>query len=139
MPISPYLNFDGNTREAVEFYARVFETEPQQVTTFGDGPENPDYPLPEAARNRIMHARIYVDGTPLMFSDIWPGMPGEFTVGNNFNLTITGKDRAKMERQFYALAEGGSIGMPLQETFWSKLYGQVRDKFGIEWQVSLDE
>jgi PhnB protein len=137
MPINPYLNFDGNTREAVEFYARVFDTEPQQTQTYGELPEDPSHPLPEAARNRIMHTRIYVDGTPLMFSDTFPGMP--FTPGNNFTLTLTGRDRAQLERWFHALAEGGSIGMPLQETFWTKLYGQVRDKFGIEWQVNLEE
>lgn len=137
MPINPYLNFDGNTREAVEFYARVFETEPQQVTTFGEMPEDPSYPLPPEARNRIMHARIYVDGTPLMFSDTFPGMP--FTPGNNFTLTLNSRDRDQLERWFHALADGGSIGQPLQETFWSKMYGQVRDKFGIEWQVNLEE
>jgi PhnB protein len=137
MPIIPYLSFDGNTREAVEFYARIFETEPQQMTTFGDLPPDPDHPLPEAARNRIMHARIYVDGAPLMFSDTFPGMP--HTTGNNFTLTLTGPDRDRLERAFHALAEGGSVIMPLQETFWTKLYGQVRDRFGIDWQVNLEE
>ncbi|MCU0509531.1 MAG: VOC family protein [Anaerolineae bacterium] len=137
MPINPYLNFDGDTREAVEFYARVFDTEPQQTQTYGELPEDPSHPLPEAARNRIMHTRIYIDGTPLMFSDTFPGMP--FTPGNNFTLTLTGADRGQLERRFHALAEGGAIIMPLQETFWTKLYGQVRDKFGIEWQVNLEE
>ena len=138
MPINAYLNFDGNTREAVEFYARVFETEALQVTTFAEGGEDPEHPLPPEARDRLMHARLYIDGTPLMFSDTYPGMPGRFTIGNNFSLIITGADRGKMEQRFNALAAGGEVTMPLQETFWSKMYGQVRDKFGIEWQFSLD-
>lgn len=137
MPVNPYLNFDGNTREAATFYAQVFETEPPQFMTYGEGAENPDYPLPEEARDRIMRTRIIIDGTPLMFSDTFPGM--SFVQGDNFNLTVTGKDRERMERQFYALAEGGTVNMPLQETSWSKMYGSLRDKFGIEWQFSLDE
>lgn len=138
MPINPYLNFDGNTREAVEFYARALETEPPQFMTFADGGESPDYPLPAEARDRIMHTRLDVDGTPLMFSDTFPGMP-PLTVGNNFSLTITGRDGEKMARRFSALAQGGEVIMPLQETSWSKMYGQVRDKYGVEWQFSLDQ
>ena len=136
MPINPYLNFDGNTREAATYYARVFETEPPRFMTFGEGGENPDYPLPEGARDRIMHTRIIIDGTPLMFSDTFPG--SELVAGNNFNLTITHSDRARLERQFNALAQEGTITMPLQETSWSRLYGALRDKFGIEWQFNLD-
>jgi PhnB protein len=137
VPINPYLNFDGNTREAATFYAQIFETEPPRFMTFGDGGEDPNFPLPEGARDRIMHTNIMIDGTPLMFSDTFPGM--KLIAGNNFNLTITGKDRTRMERQFNALAKDGTVNMPLQETSWSKMYGALRDKFGIEWQFSLDE
>jgi PhnB protein len=141
MPINPYLTFDGNAREAATYYAQIFETEPPQFMTYGDQPADPNYPLPEAARDRIMHTRIMIDGTPLMFSDNFPGMDfgAPFTVGNNITLTVTGKDRAKMQRQFDALAKEGTVIMPVQETSWSKMYGLLRDKFGIEWQFNLDE
>ena len=141
MPINPYLTFDGNAREAATYYAQIFETEPPQFMTYGDMGEDPNYPLPEGARDRIMHTRILIDGTPLMFSDTFPGMDQgmAFTRGTNFNLTITGTNRAKMTRQFNALASEGTVTMPLQETSWSKMYGALRDKFGVEWQFSLDE
>ena len=137
MPINAYLNFDGNTREVANFYAQVFETEPPHFMTYGEMGEDPEHPFPPGVSDRIMHTMIMIDGAPLMFSDTYPGM--ELTFGNNINLTITGADRAKMERQFNALAEEGTINMPLQETSWSKMYGGLRDKFGIEWQFSLDE
>jgi PhnB protein len=136
MPINPYINFDGDTREAVEFYAKVFETETPRLMTFEEMPGDPSQPIPEAAKRRIMHALIVVDGTPLMFSDTFPGMP--LKAGNNVSLMLGTTDRSKLERWYHALQDGGQVTMPLQETFWSKAYGQVRDRFGIDWQLSLD-
>lgn len=136
MPIEAYLNFDGNCREAVEFYAEVFETEPPQIMTFGEAPENPNYPLPEEAKNLVMHTNIIVSGSRLMFSDVFPGMP--FIVGNNISLTVISKDENEIKKWFNKLKEDGKVNMDLQETFWSKCYGNLTDKFGVDWQLSLD-
>lgn len=136
MAINVYLNFDGNTREAVEFYAKVFETETPQMMTFGDSPQDPSFPLPEEAKNRIMHARLEAAGGVLMFSDTFPGMP--FTQGNNISLTVTSPDEESIKTWFAKLSDGGKVNMELQKTFWSKCYGSLQDKFGIEWQLSCD-
>ncbi|SET46018.1 VOC family protein [Paenibacillus sp. NFR01] len=136
MAINVYLNFDGNTREAVEFYAKVFETETPQMMTFGDSPQDPSFPLPEEAKNRIMHARLEAAGGVLMFSDTFPGMP--FTQGNNISLTVTSPDEESIKTWFAKLSDGGKVNMELQKTFWSNCYGSLRDKFGIEWQLSCD-
>lgn len=136
MSINPYLNFAGNCREAVEYYARIFKTEPPKFMTFGEGPSDPNYPMPAEAKNLIMHSRLMISGTPVMFSDTWPGAP--FTVGNNVSLTMVSKDRDEIVNAWNALREGGTVAMDLQETFWSKLYGSLADKYGIEWQFSLD-
>jgi PhnB protein len=135
MSINVYLNFNGNTREAVEFYAHVFSTEIVTISTFGESPQNPDFPLPEEAKNLIMHAMINVGSSSMMFSDTFPGMP--FTVGNNITLTYQGSSEEELRTIFNKLADGGKIGMELQETFWSKCYGQVTDKFDIIWQLNL--
>lgn len=134
MGLEPYINFDGTTREAVEYYSRVFGVEPVQVSTFGEMPSDPAYPIPEEVKGRIAYAGLPIVGGILHFSDIWPGMP--FTVGNNITVMI-GSDDIEMLRSLYnQLKEGGSVGMELQETFWSKLYGSLTDKYGIGWQFN---
>jgi PhnB protein len=82
-----------------------------------------------------MHAMINVGSSSMMFSDTFPGMP--FTVGNNITLTYQGSSEEELRTIFNKLADGGKIGMELQETFWSKCYGQVTDKFDIIWQLNL--
>ncbi|MEK3935617.1 VOC family protein [Sporosarcina sp. FSL W7-1349] len=136
MAVNVYLIFNGNCREAIEFYADVFGTEEPQIMTFGDSPPNPEYPLPEEAKDLVMHSRLEISGTIVMFSDTFPGTP--YTVGDNISLAVVGKDVDELKSAFGKLKEGGTVTMELQETFWSKCYGQVQDKFGILWQFSHD-
>lgn len=135
MAVEAYLNFQGNCREAVEYYAKVFGTEPN-IMTFGDAPSDPNHPLPEEAKNLVIHARLSVAGSNLMFSDTFPGMP--FTIGNNISLSVSSKDKDELVSWFNQLKEGGKVGMEIQETFWSKCYGNLTDKFGVGWQFNLD-
>lgn len=134
MAVDVYINFNGNCREAVEFYAEVFGTEKPQIMTFGETPPDPNFTLPEEAKNLVMHTRLNISGSNVMFSDTFPGMP--FVVGNNISLVVNSKDMDEIKSLFHKLKEGGKVGMELQETFWSKLYGSVTDKFGIEWQFN---
>jgi PhnB protein len=136
MAVDVYLTFNGNCREAVEFYAEVFGTEQPHIMTFGENPPNPDYPLPEEAKKLVMHTRLNIDGSNVMFSDTFPGSP--FTVGNNISLAYHSFDADKLQTVFNRLKEGGTVVMELQETFWAKLYGQVTDKFGTIWQMNLN-
>lgn len=134
MAVEAYLNFNGNCREAVEYYAQVFETEKPQIMTFGEGPSDLKFPLPDEAKHLVMHARLTINGSNVMFSDVFPGMP--FITGNNISLTIASENMDEIKSYFHKLKEGGTVGMELQETFWSKCYGQVTDKFGILWQLN---
>lgn len=136
MSVDVYINFNGNCREAVEFYAQVFGTETPQIMTFGETPPNPEFPLPEEAKNLVMHTRLNIEGSNVMFSDVFPGMP--FVEGNNISLAVVNKNMDEIKSIFNKLKEGGTVVMDLQETFWSKLYGQVTDKFGIIWQLNYD-
>jgi PhnB protein len=134
MAIEIYLNFDGNCRDAVEYYVEVFKTEEPKIMTFGEIPPNEEYPLPEEAKNRIMHTRLNMCGSVVMFSDTFPGMP--YVEGSNISLAIVSHDLEEIKSLFNQLKEDGTVGMELQETFWSKCYGSVKDKFGIEWQFN---
>jgi len=136
MPISPYINFQGTCREAVEYYADVFQTAKPEFMTFAEMPPNPSFHLPEEAKNLIMHTSLDISGTRVMFSDVFPGT--DLVVGNNVSLTVVTTNRDEILREFNKLREGGTVQMDLQETFWSKLYGNLKDKYGIEWQFSLD-
>ncbi|WP_102027600.1 VOC family protein [Salirhabdus sp. Marseille-P4669] len=134
MAIEVYINFDGNCREAVTYYAEIFKTEKPNIMTFSDGPQNPDFPIPEEAKNRVMHTELTIFGSRVMFSDTFPGW--NFVQGNNISITIISNDTEAITNAFHKLKEEGKVGMDLQETFWSKLYGTVTDKFGISWQFS---
>ena len=134
MSVDVYLNFNGNCREAAEFYSDVFGTEKPQIMTFGETPPDPSFTLPEEAKNLVMHTRLNISGSNVMFSDIFPGMP--FVHGNNVTLSIVTENLDEIKTWFNKLKEGGKVGMDLQETFWSKCYGNLTDKFGIEWQFN---
>lgn len=136
MAIEVYLNFNGNCREAAEFYAEVFNTEKPKIMTFGESNQDPNFEIPEEAKNLVMHTRLNIFGSRVMFSDTWPGSP--FTVGNNITLAVITDDEASLRSAFDRLKEGGEVKMELQETFWSKAYGSLTDKFGIIWQFNLD-
>ena len=136
MAVDVYINFNGNCREAVEFYAQVFETEKPQIMTYGDAPPNPEFTLPEEAKNLVLHTRLNIKGSNVMFSDAPPGM--SFVAGNNITLVIASKNVDEIKGLFNRLKEGGTVGMDLQETFWSKCYGFVTDKFGIGWQLNYE-
>lgn len=134
MAIDVYINFNGNCREAVEYYAQIFGTEKPQFFTFGDAPPNPEFSFPEETKDLIMHTQLNILGSTIMFSDVPPGMP--FVAGNNISLSIPSNDVDEIKSLYLKLKEGGTVIMELQETFWSKCYGNITDKFGIQWQLN---
>ncbi|MCM3757424.1 VOC family protein [Sporosarcina aquimarina] len=137
MGINVYVTFNGNCRQAVEFYADVFNTEKPEFMTFGNSPQNPEYPLPEEAKDLIMHTRLTIKNDVIMFSDTFPGSP--VSVGNNISLAFVSDDTDELTSSFEKLKQKGDVSMELQETFFSKCYGKVKDQFGIEWQISHEE
>ncbi len=137
MTIEAYVNFNGDCREAVDFYADVFGTEKPQIMTFGEMPANPEFPISEEVKDLVMHTNLTITGSRIMFSDVPPGMP--FVQGNNISLTVISGNKEYLTNAFEKLREGGKVEMELQETFWSKCYGYLIDKFGIGWQLSYDE
>ena len=133
MQLELFINFDGNCREAVEFYAKVFKSKVGNLMTYGEAPPDPSYPLAEADKDRIMYAGIPIGGIVVMFMDMPSGSP--LTVGNNINPTISVDNKDEVTRLFDGLKEGGEVYMELQQTFFSEWYGMVKDKFGVIWQI----
>ena len=128
-----FINFDGNCREAVEFYAKVFKTEVQTLMTYEQAPPDPNYIVPECDKNKVMYAGIQFGNLTAMFMDMPSGAP--LIKGNNISPTISTDDKEEVKRLFNELKDGGTVEMELQKTFYSELYGMVTDKFGVIWQI----
>ncbi len=131
---SLFINFDGECREAIKYYAKVFETEVQGLMTYGEMPPDPNYVMPEADKNRVLYSSIELFGCNVMFCDIPSGLP--LVKGNNISPVLGTDDETELRRVFSALSEKGEVDMELQATFWSGLYGMVTDQYGITWQLS---
>ena len=131
--MNTYLTFDGNCREAFEFYRSVFGGEFTEFQTFGDGP--PDMPVSDAEKNRVMHVALPVGSSVLMGSDSSSFGP-PLAVGNNFSLSIEVESRERCDELCAKLSAGGAVIMPLQEQFWGAYFGQWTDRFGVNWMVN---
>ncbi|WP_431089524.1 VOC family protein [Paenibacillus sp. 8b26] len=129
----PYITMDGNAKEAIEFYEEALDAQLLFIQTFGEMPENPDFPIPAEVKERVGHATLKVGETELMFSDTFPGSP--FNSGNQVSICITTDSVEQAQKMFDALQQGGRVGMPLQETHFSPAYGNVTDKFGVTFQM----
>ena len=130
--ITTYLNFDGNCRQAMTFYQRCLGGE-LHIMPFSEAPGD----FAKEAKDRIMHATLRAGSGTLMASDTMPGMP--FQQGNNFAICIAPESIQETERLFTALAEGGKVTMPLQDTFWGARFGMLTDKFGINWMLNFEK
>ena len=136
MSLSTYLFFDGNCREAFEFYRSVFGGEYLALQTFGDGP--PDMNVPEAEKDRIMHVSLPVGSSVLMGSDSMSAFGPPPVQGTNFALSIVGESREHCDEVLAKLSEGGTVKMPLEETFWGAYFGCWTDRFGIDWMINYE-
>ncbi|TKH43005.1 hypothetical protein C1I60_15860 [Paenibacillus terrae] len=129
----PYITMDGNAKDAIQFYEKALDAQLLFIQTFGEMPENPEFPIPAEVKERVGHATLKVGETELMFSDTFPGSP--FNSGNQVSICITTDSVEQSRKMFDALQQGGQVGMALQETHFSPAYGNVTDKFGVTFQI----
>lgn len=134
--MTPYFLFNGNCKEVLEFYSKVFETE-AFIETYGDAPANPDSPISENIKNLVSHAELKLDGEIMMFGDVLPNSP--VLMGNNLATAFRSNDVNKIKKVYNALSENAVIKMSLQETPWSICYGALTDKFGMSWFFNYDK
>lgn len=133
MRLSPYLMMNGNAKEAIQFYEKALDAKVLFNQTFGEMPENPEFPLPEEAKDLVAHAMLKVGETDFMFSDTFPGQTSQS--GDQVTICISINEIEKSKRIFETLSQGGEVKMPLQEAFFSPAYGIVTDKFGVTFQI----
>lgn len=129
--LNPYVNFDGDAREALTHYQKVFGGE-LDLMTFGSMGAEGDQ------AEQIMHGMLSApNGFVLMGSDMPPDMPIER--GNNYAISLSGDDEAELRGWFEALSEGGEVSMPLEKQMWGDVFGMCTDRWGIPWLVNISQ
>jgi PhnB protein len=134
MNLIPHLYFDGTCAEAMQFYAEVFGGTISLLKLWSEMPPNPDFPISDQQKNRVMHAHMDAKTFSLTASD---GTPGTEQKGGNISLMLNVEDVAAGEKLFEALSSEGAVEMPLTEMFWDAKFGQFTDKFGIDWMFNI--
>lgn len=131
MRLFPYLNFNGNCREAVNFYADLLGGTIHSIMTFGEAGQAEF--VGEDAADHVMHAYMSVGDFEIGAADA----PGDmYKPAGNMSLTLDVETVEDAEAKYAALADGGMAIMPLAEVFWADRYGMCIDRFGIMWQVN---
>jgi PhnB protein len=131
-----YINFPGTTKQAFQFYEKVFGSKTTMMQTFGETSFMPN--VPDAAKDKIMHAQLPItEHVQLMGSDVVEGLSPPVTFGDNFHVSVVANDKAEADRVFAALSGSGSVAMPLANAPWGPYFGMCVDGFGVHWMVSL--
>jgi len=132
--VNPYLAFDGRCEEAFDLYRSVFGGEFANVSRYSEMP--PDSGVPAEHGDKIMHMALTLgDGFEIMGSDRPPGW-GQTTFGDSVSVMVSPASADEGRRIFEALASDGQVTMPYERQFWGDDYGQVKDRFGINWQIN---
>lgn len=130
--LNPYLSFNGNAREAMEFYKTVFGGE-LTLATFKDFHASD---LPESELNKIMHSELKAaNGIRFFGSDTPSSMP--YDAGSRISMSLTGDHAEELTGYYNKLAEGGTVAMPLNQAPWGDSFGMAIDKFGVTWMVNI--
>jgi PhnB protein len=130
--LNPYISFDGNAREAMEFYRSVFGGT-LTMNTFGE------YGAPDAPEaDKIMHGQLETDsGLTLMGADTPPGT--EYHPGDNIAVSLSGDDADELRGYWQKLSDGGTVSVPLEKQMWGDEFGMCVDPYGISWMVNIGQ
>lgn len=128
--LSPYLTFEGDCKQAMEFYQSCMGGT-LKMQTFGETP----MPCPEDQKAKIMHASLENDSLSFMASDSQMGR--KVLKGDNVHLSIAGTGEKKLQDIFSKLSAGGQVTMPLAKQFWGDTFGMLTDKFGMHWMFNI--
>ncbi|MFX3672990.1 MAG: VOC family protein [Paenisporosarcina sp.] len=131
-PVTPYLTFYGNGKDAAAFYEKTFGLENKGMMKYGDS----DFPSPPEAADFVMHCHLTDGKFSIMLAD--STNPGESGT-TNVSLMIECESDEEITRLYSALLEEGTAVMELQDTFWGAKYGKVRDRFGFTWDLNFEK
>jgi PhnB protein len=133
MQLNPYLSFDGRCADAFKFYEKALGGKIVALMSYGETPMKEQ--MPAEQHGRIAHARMTVGDDVLMGGD---APPQHYRPTQGMTVTLSIDTGAEAERVFSALAEGGTVTMPIAQTFWAERFGMLIDRFGIPWMVNCE-
>ena len=131
--LNPYLTFNGTAGKAIALYEKALGAKVENLQRFGDVPGNKQ---PAETKDYVMHAVLRVGPGTIMISDTQPG--DTVTGGNNNHVVLQWDDVASMTKAFDAVAAGGKVTMPLQDTFWGARFGMLVDPYGVAWMFNCN-
>lgn len=135
--INPHINFNGNAQEAFDFYKSVFGGEFVKVVRFKEI-SSPEYTVPESEAEKLMHIALAIGNNVLIGNDV-PGFLGKVNEHENRSkISVCAESTEEADKLFKGLSAGGSVEVPLGDSFGSGSFGMFRDKFGIEWIVEYN-
>jgi PhnB protein len=135
MKVTPYVSFNGNCEEAVLFYKSIIGGE-AQFMRFSDLPPDAGIPISDGWKSKVMHGSLTAGGATIFFGDSWEESP--VTFGSNCTVHLNVEKEEDVARIVEGLADGGTITMPAERTFWGSNYGSVVDKYGVHWGVEFE-
>lgn len=131
MKLVAYLNFNGNAEEALKKYQSIFGGEITYMQRYKDAP---DMGVSDAYKEKVLHARLLFGDNLIFVSDNFEGAPP--LVSGNITLSMNFDDEATIDRVYAALKDGGTVEMPLEDTFWNAKYASIVDAYGIPWSLN---
>ena len=133
MQLNPYLSFDGRCEAAFKFYEKALGGKIVAKMTYGETPMKEQSPA--ELHGKIAHIRMSIGDTLLMGSD---SPPNRYEPAKGITVMLGIDTPAEAERVFKELSEGGTVTMPIEETFWARRFGMLVDRFGIPWMVNCE-
>lgn len=134
MQLSPYLSFNGNCEAAFKFYEQCLGGKLEFTYPYKGSPMEAE--VPAEWHDKLMHAELRVGDRVLMGAD---AMPEQYQTPQGSSVMLAINDVEEAERTFHALAENGTVQMPIQETFWAARFGMLIDQYGIPWMINCDK
>lgn len=134
--INPHINFNGNAQEAFDFYKSVFGGEYSKIIHFKDI-SSPEFPVSENEANKLMHIALAIGKNVLIGNDV-PEFMGKVNENENRSkISVSAESREEADKLFKGLSAGGTVEVPIEDSFGNSYFGMFRDKFGIEWIVDF--
>jgi len=137
MYVTPHIFFGGNCIQAMEHYEKAFGVKVAAIVRYNDTPPQEGFAAIPGSENLISHASLEFERGQIYFCDFPPGESP--VIGNNVGITVEFESSEKVQAAFKVLAEGGSVDMEPQKTFWCGCFCSVTDKFGIGWHIATSE
>ncbi len=135
MNLNVYLNFQGQTEEAVLFYAKGFGGQTPRILKYGDMPANPNFPIPEEAKGFVMHTELNIGEQVIRISDVLPNMP--YTKGTDVQISVDFNTEEEFDAAYAVLSEGCATIVPVGPSFFANKYTYFVDKYGKAWHFIL--